>query len=318
MFYENQTMKEVLQDKTIETVKDLLFPPNFFDWIYEDKITPKVLSESFKGVGNYAERFNFLKTHIEAGDITRDKIYSPSEIESDKTKENVQVLKYKNSSSKKIAVIIPGGGYSDVCSYSEGFPIAQEMWERGYNCFVLYYRVFPHAYMPNPIEDVARAMKYIIENYSELYISDYLLMGFSAGGHLAGIWATKQGYQRYNLPKPKFLSLTYPVIDLSLKKGVTRANCLGENCSEEEVKKYSVHTNVDENYPETYLWQGRNDQCISFENSVIMDKALTENNVKHKYVVYDDTCHGFGVGKGTCAEGWIDDMLKFFNKNNKE
>lgn len=182
----------------------------------------------------------------------------------------------------------------------------------------MYYRVFPRAYMPNPIEDVARVMKYIIENYSELYISDYLLMGFSAGGHLAGIWATKQGYPRYNLSKPKFLSLTYPVIDLSLKKGVTRANCLGENCSEEEVKKYSVHTNVDENYPETYLWQGRNDQCISFENSVIMDKALTENNVKHKYVVYDDTCHGFGVGKGTCAEGWIDDMLKFFNENNKE
>ena len=50
----------------------------------------------------------------------------------------------------------------------------------------------------------------------------------------------------------------------------------------------------------------------------MMDKALTENNVKHKYVVYDDTCHGFGVGKGTCAEGWIDDMLKFFNENNKE
>ena len=84
------------------------------------------------------------------------------------------------------------------------------------------------------------------------------------------------------------------------------------------MKKYSVHTNVDENYPETYLWQCRNDQCISFENSVIMDKALTENNVKHKYVVYDDTCHGFGVGKGTSAEGWIDDMLKFFNENNKE
>ena len=96
------------------------------------------------------------------------------------------------------------------------------------------------------------------------------------------------------------------------------SNNKGENCSEEEVKKYSVHTNVDKNYPETYLWQGRNDQCIFFENSVIMDKALTENNVKHKYVVYDDTCHGFGVGKGTCAEGWIDDMLNFFNENNKE
>ena len=124
MFYENQTMKEILRDKTIETVKDLLFPPHFYDWIYEDKITPKVLSESFKGVGNYAERLDFIKTHIETGDITRDKIYNPSEIERDETKENVQVLKYKNSGSRKIAVIIPGGGYSDVCSYSEGWPIA--------------------------------------------------------------------------------------------------------------------------------------------------------------------------------------------------
>lgn len=314
MFCENQTMKEILRDKTIETVKDLLFPPHFYDWIYEDKITPKVLSESFKGVGNYAERLDFIKTHIETGDITRDKIYNSSEIERDETKENVQVLKYKKSGSRKIAVIIPGGGYSDVCSYSEGWPIAQELWERGYNCFVLYYRVFPHAYMPNPIDDVARAIKYIIENYPELNIADYLLMGFSAGGHLAGIWSTKQGYPRYNLPKPKYLSLTYPVIDLSLKKGVTRANCLSENSSVEELRKYSVYSNVDENYPETYLWQGRNDQCISFENSVIMDKVLTENKIKHKYVVYDDTCHGFGVGKGTCTEGWIDDMLEFFSK----
>ena len=43
-----------------------------------------------------------------------------------------------------------------------------------------------------------------------------------------------------------------------------------------------------------------------------MDKVLKENDVKHKYVVYDDTCHGFGVGVGTCAEGWIDKMIKFF------
>jgi len=314
MFYEDQKMRDVLRDKTIERVKDLLFPPNFFDWIYDDNVTPKVLSESFKGAGNYAKRFEFLKERIEAGDVKRDKIYSPSEIENDKSKAAVQVLKYKKTDSKKVAVIIPGGGYSDVCSYSEGWPVAQEMWARGYNCFVLYYRVFPDAVMPKPIEDVARLVKYIIENYSDLDIENYLLMGFSAGGHLAGIWATKQGYLRYNLPKPKYLSLTYPVIDLSLKKGVSKINCLGENCSAEALVKYSVQTNVDENYPRTYLWQGKNDQCIMFGNSVIMDKVLTENKVKHKYVVYDDTCHGFGVGIGTCAEGWIDDMVNFFNE----
>lgn len=318
MFYNNQKMKEILQDESLAKLRDLMFPSEYSAWITDDDITPKKMSESFRGVGDYAERLNFLKTHIETGEITREKVYSESEVRSDSSKVGVQLLEYRNRGSNKVAIIIPGGGYSNVCSFCEGWPIAQELFERGYNCFVLYYRVFPNAYMPNPIEDVARLVKRIKENYPDLDLNGYLMLGFSAGGHLAGIWATKQGYPRYNLPKPKFLSLTYPVIDLSLKKGVTRANCLGENCSEEEVKKYSVHTNVDENYPETYLWQGRNDQCISFENSVIMDKALTENNVKHKYVVYDDTCHGFGVGKGTCAEGWIDDMLKFFNENNKE
>ena len=318
MFYNDQKMKEILQDESLAKLRDLMFPSEYNAWITDDDITPKKMSESFRGVGDYAERLNFLKTHIETGEITREKVYSESEVRSDSSKVGVQVLEYRNRGSNKVAIIIPGGGYSNVCSFCEGWPIAQELFERGYNCFVLYYRVFPNAYMPNPIEDVARLVKRIKENYPDLDLNGYLMLGFSAGGHLAGIWATKQGYPRYNLPKPKFLSLTYPVIDLSLKKGVTRANCLGENCSEEEVKKYSVHTNVDENYPETYLWQGRNDQCISFENSVIMDKALTENNVKHKYVVYDDTCHGFGVGKGTCAEGWIDDMLKFFNENNKE
>ena len=318
MFYNDQKMKEILQDESLAKLRDLMFPSEYNAWITDDDITPKKMSESFRGVGDYAERLNFLKTHIETGEITREKVYSESEVRSDSSKVGVQVLEYRNRGSNKVAIIIPGGGYSNVCSFCEGWPIAQELFERGYNCFVLYYRVFPNAYMPNPIEDVARLVKRIKENYPDLDLNGYLMLGFSAGGHLAGIWTTKQGYPRYNLPKPKFLSLTYPVIDLSLKKGVTRANCLGENCSEEEVKKYSVHTNVDENYPETYLWQGRNDQCISFENSVIMDKALTENNVKHKYVVYDDTCHGFGVGKGTCAEGWIDDMLKFFNENNKE
>lgn len=318
MFYEDQKMSEILQDKTIDEVKDLLFPPNFFDWIYDDNITPKVLAESFKGVGNYAKRLDFLKAHIDSEDIKRDKLYSQSEIQADKAKESVQVLKYIKPDSDKVAVIIPGGGYCNVCSYSEGWPIAQEMWGRGYNCFVVYYRISPDAIMPKPIEDVACLIKYIMRNYPELNMSDYLLTGFSAGGHLAGIWATKQGYFKYNLPKPKYLSLIYPVIDLSFNKGVSKENCLGKNCTAEDLAKYSVYTNVDENYPETYLLQGKNDQCIMFENSVIMDKALTENNVKHKYVVYDDAPHGFGVGIDTCAEGWIDDMLEFFNKKNEE
>lgn len=312
MFYNNQKMKEILQDESLAKLRDLMFPSEYNAWITDDDITPKKMSENFRGVGDYAERLNFLKTHIETGEITREKVYSESEVRSDSSKVGVQVLEYRNRGSNKVAIIIPGGGYSNVCSFSEGWPIAQELFERGYNCFVLYYRVFPNAYMPNPIEDVARLVKRIKENYSDLDLNGYLMLGFSAGGHLAGIWATKQGYYRYGLPKPKYIALAYPVIDLSLNKGVSRQNCLHKDCSGEDLIRYSVFTNIDKDYPVTYLWQGKRDQCISFDNSVVMDKVLKENDVKHKYVVYDDTCHGFGVGVGTCAEGWIDKMIKYF------
>lgn len=312
MFYNDQKMKEILQDESLAKLRDLMFPSEYNAWITDDDITPEKMSESFRGVGDYAERLNFLKMHIETGEITREKVYSESEVRSDSSKVGVQVLEYRNRGSNKVAIIIPGGGYSNVCSFCEGWPIAQELFERGYNCFVLYYRVFPNAYMPNPIEDVARLVKRIKENYPDLDLNGYLMLGFSAGGHLAGIWATKKGYYRYGLPKPKYIALAYPVIDLSLNKGVSCQNCLHKDCSGEDLIRYSVFTNIDKDYPVTYLWQGKRDQCISFDNSVVMDKVLKENDVKHKYVVYDDTCHGFGVGVGTCAEGWIDKMIKYF------
>ncbi len=313
MFTNNQKMKEILLDKSVSKIKDLLFPPTF-TWINDNDITPQKLSDSFLGVGDYSKRLNYVKKQVDSNVIFRDKLYTEEQIEKDNSLNKVEVLEYLNKESNKVAIIIPGGGYYNVCSYSEGWPMAQELYERGYNCFVLYYRVFPNAYMPKPIEDVASLVDFIKRTFAYLDINSYLLLGFSAGGHLAGMWASKQGYLKYNLPKPKYLCLTYPVVDLSLNKGVTKINCLGENCKENDITKYSVYTNVDKDYPVTYLSQGKNDQCISFENSVIMDKALSENGVKHYYKVYEDAPHGFSCGVGTQAEGWIDEMLYYFKK----
>ena len=169
----------ILYFALLKGLKDSSFmTPEYNAWITDDDITPKKMSESFRGVGDYAERLNFLKTHIETGEITREKVYSESELKADSSKVCVQVLEYRKRESNKVAIIIPGGGYSNVCSFSEGWPIAQELFERGYNCFVLYYRVFPNAYMPNPIEDVARLVKRIKENYPDLDLNGYLMLGF--------------------------------------------------------------------------------------------------------------------------------------------
>ena len=42
---------------------------------------------------------------------------------------------------RKAILVIPGGGYSCVCSNREGEPIAQAFIPYGYNAFVLHYTV---------------------------------------------------------------------------------------------------------------------------------------------------------------------------------
>ena len=96
MFYNDQKMKEILQDESLAKLRDLMFPSEYNAWITDDDITPEKMSESFRGVGDYAGRLNFLKTHIETGEITREKVYSESEVRSDSSKVGVQVLEYRN------------------------------------------------------------------------------------------------------------------------------------------------------------------------------------------------------------------------------
>lgn len=41
-------------------------------------------------------------------------------------------------------------------------------------------------------------------------------------------------------------------------------------------------------------------------------KALQANQVPHKQVVYNDAPHGIGLGRGTDAEGWLNDAVAFW------
>ena len=86
----------------------------------------------------------------------------------------------------KVAIICPGGGYSMVCSFTEGKPFAKYLNSKGISAFVLYYHVKKKAKYPQPQEDLARAVKEIFDNKDKynLDVSDYSLWGASAGGRL--------------------------------------------------------------------------------------------------------------------------------------
>ena len=217
----------------------------------------------------------------------------------------------------KCAILCPGGAYSSVCSFIEGVPIAERLNKKGISAVIVYYRVKKEAIFPNPQDDLARAVKEVFDRKDKynLDMTDYSVWGSSAGGHLAGTFGTSSmGYKHYGLEKPSALILSYPVI--SLEKDIThmetRDNLLGADASEVTAQERSIHTNVDADYPPTFLWCGDADSTVSPENTRIMEDALTRNGIKHKCTIFPGVEHGVGPGTGTAAEGWIDEAVKFW------
>lgn len=80
-----------------------------------------------------------------------------------------------------------GGAFHFRSDDSEGTPVAQELASRGYQSFVVNYRLRPYTQEEGAL-DLARAVRFVRKN-AEIYgidENDIAVMGFSAGGILAG------------------------------------------------------------------------------------------------------------------------------------
>lgn len=219
----------------------------------------------------------------------------------------------------KCAIICPGGGYGMVCSSIEGVPIARKLNELGISALIVYYRVRKKAHFPNPQDDLARAVREIHEKSGDYHLdmSDYSIWGSSAGGHLVGTFGTStMGYKKYHLPKPGALILIYPVT--SLEKEITHAGTrkylIGKDASHEEELRRSVYTNVDKDFPPTFVWCGDADSTVPKVNTELMVQVLEKNNVEHESRIYPGVEHGVGPATGTAAEGWIDEAVRFWGE----
>lgn len=226
---------------------------------------------------------------------------------------------YVVEKKSKFALICPGGGYGMVCSVAEGKPYAKKLNELGYSAFVLRYRIRSKGRYPIPMEDVAVALDYILEHSDELNVetSGYSLWGSSAGGHLVASFGTQNmGYSKYNLPKPSAIVLTYPVITMgSLTHQGSLENLLGENATQEQIQETSVEKQITPDYPPTFLWCGKVDDVVDYQNSVMMEQQLEENQVPHKFMLFESVGHGVGLAKGTEAEQWFQEAVQFWESH---
>lgn len=219
---------------------------------------------------------------------------------------------------KKCVIICPGGGYMNVCSLAEGYPLAMAINRMGYAAFVVHYRTHEEASAPNPMDDLAQAVRFIMEHADELNVDmeDYAVMGFSAGGHLASTFGTAAlGYGRYGLPAPKCMILGYPVITMGEYAHVgSREMLLGKEAPREMWDRYSVEKLVDSTYPRTYVWQCDADDTVPIQNTQLLAQALAKQGVEHEYEVFPGDAHGWGLGVGTPAEGWLERAIRLWTK----
>lgn len=208
------------------------------------------------------------------------------------------------SASKGAVVLFPGGAYVGRADH-EGPLTAKWLNSIGITAFVVDYRVAPYKH-PAQISDAMRAVKLVRANAKKYGIDKdkIAVMGFSAGGHLAGSVAVHYDKQMYEPTdkvdkescRPDACILCYPVIDmLEFRHDVSRVSLLGERVAQEDKELMSLQLHVTKNTPKTFLWHTSEDNAVPVQNTLLYATALANANVPFEVHIYPHGCHGLGL-----------------------
>ena len=324
--------ESVSVDTTIEelcTKKELsLFSDYFFTHMTEDVWKRRIGDYGNERCGILPAIKRIYEVMEENSQVIYD-VYSKEEWEKEPDKEQVKLIHMPGDPDKPFVLVCPGGGYAREWVLVEGYPIAEQLNRMGYSAFVLIYRTGQKSLLPKPMEDTAAALKFLDANRDKFQIrmENYAMAGFSAGGHLAAVWGTKEkGYSAYDIHKPGALFLGYPSIstvqflkDMERASDSERAAAVkylerigGENFTKEGLAEYSVEYLMDQDYPPCYLIHSKDDPVVNIEASYLMEEQLKRLNIPHTVRFMEHGGHSFGLGNGTELDGWLADAVSFW------
>lgn len=233
-----------------------------------------------------------------------------------------------HNSDGSALLIIPGGGYSWVVIEKEGYEGARWFSRRGVTTYVLRHRL-PHqgwaAGADTPLQDAQRAARIIRARATQDGIDPARLtvMGFSAGGHVAGSLATRSSARVYEpidatdeiSARPDLSALMYPVITMRLPHAHpgSRRNLLGETPTEQRVAAYSLETAPPVDTPPTFLMHAADDPSVPVENTLNYAAALRAAHVPVEMHMFERGGHGFGLRglEQNSARTWPDLFLNW-------
>lgn len=234
----------------------------------------------------------------------------------------------KERANGAAAIVAPGGSYAHTGGLRvEAFPTARWLAERGFVAVVLRYRVSGDGYAHRDfLADGKRAVQRVRAQAGDLGVDPGKIgmIGFSAGGHLAGFVgnecpkdgdaAAKDPVERVSC-RPDWVVMVYPVVTLDDRWAHQRSkrSMLGEEpASEELMDKLSLEKRATAGSPPAFLVHSRRDTKVVFHNSELYYDALKPTGVPAELRLYDDGRHGVGLAQRAGMpqmRRWPDEML---------
>ncbi|BBF43104.1 acetyl esterase family enzyme [Lachnospiraceae bacterium KM106-2] len=220
---------------------------------------------------------------------------------------------FPNILKRPAVLILPGGGYQ-YCSDREADPVAFAYLKAGYQAIILRYSVNDNAVWPNQLNDYEQAMELIKEHADEwnIFTDKIVVVGFSAGGHLAACAATMAKN------RPVAAVLGYPVI---------KGDCAKSYCPTAP----DVIEAVDRNTCPCFVFATRTDNVVPIQNTLDMMQALNRYDIAFESHIYGYGSHGSSIATSEVrAQGveicsripqwvdnsieWLKDMIGDFDK----
>ena len=222
----------------------------------------------------------------------------------------------------KAIVLIPGGGYAIEAWDHEGTDIARYLSAQGYHVFILAHRLPMHltgaCKSTAALSDAQEAILRVRQLADSLSFPDDRvgIMGFSAGGHLAGSASVHSRDRAGTSSRPDFSVLVYPVTLMNAERtghAGSQYNLLGEDPHPDSLAYYNLPEQIDSLTPPTLLIHASDDRAVIPENTLAYYRALVQHGVEADLRMYATGGHGFGSARERPGpvSGWLEEVIEW-------
>lgn len=203
-------------------------------------------------------------------------------------------------------IVLPGGGYAEHAAH-EAEPIVE--WLAGIGLRASVFRYPLNARHPKPLD----ALLGEIRRLRSEGVRRVGLVGFSAGGHLAGMAALAPG------ETADFAVLGYAITSMETETyRPSQVILLGEDAGPELRRATSLDALVTPQAPAFFVWHTAEDPYVPVEHTYRLATALAANRVPHAVHVFAHGPHSLGLARGAgeaakwtaLAKVWMYEQLR--------